>query len=66
MKIDQKDIVIVGGGTAGVYFGWLMAKKGFSVIIIEKDSREKVAERLDVIHLLYLLQTHQLVLQTLL
>jgi electron-transferring-flavoprotein dehydrogenase len=50
MKIDQKDIVIVGGGTAGVYFGWLMAKKGFSVIIIEKDSREKVAERLDVIH----------------
>jgi flavin-dependent dehydrogenase len=44
------DILIVGAGTAGSYMGWLLAKKGFSVIIIEKDKQEQVGKRLDVIH----------------
>jgi len=48
--VENYDIVIVGAGTAGTYLGWLMAKKGFSVIIIEKDKREEVGKRLDVIH----------------
>ncbi|MHA1256201.1 MAG: FAD-dependent monooxygenase, partial [Promethearchaeota archaeon] len=42
--------VIVGAGTAGVYIGWLMAKKGFSILIIDKDKKEEVGKRLDVIH----------------
>lgn len=48
--VENYDIVIVGAGTAGTYLGWLLAKKGFSVIIIEKDKREEVGKRLDVIH----------------
>jgi digeranylgeranylglycerophospholipid reductase len=48
--IEKYEIVIVGAGTAGVYIGWLMAKKGFSTLIIEKDKREEVGKRLDVIH----------------
>ena len=44
------DILIVGAGTTGIYFGWLMAKKGHSVLIIEKDAREQVGQRLEVIH----------------
>ncbi|MHA1299832.1 MAG: NAD(P)/FAD-dependent oxidoreductase [Candidatus Helarchaeota archaeon] len=49
--IEQTEILIVGAGTAGVYFGWLMAKKGYSVLIIEKDPREKVGKRLDIFHI---------------
>lgn len=48
--VEKYDVVIVGAGTAGIYIGWLMAKKGFSILIIEKDKREEVGKRLDVIH----------------
>jgi len=44
------DILIIGAGTTGVYFGWLMAKKGHTVQIIEKDARDQVAQRLEIIH----------------
>jgi flavin-dependent dehydrogenase len=44
------DVLVVGAGTTGVYFGWLMAKKGHSVLMIDKDAREKVDERLEIIH----------------
>jgi digeranylgeranylglycerophospholipid reductase len=45
------DILIIGAGTAGIYFGLQMAKKGHSVIIAEKDTRSEVGKRLDVFHL---------------
>ncbi|NVM36175.1 MAG: FAD-dependent monooxygenase [Candidatus Lokiarchaeota archaeon] len=48
--VENCDILIVGAGTAGSYLGWILAKKGFSVVIIEKDKREEVGKRLDVIH----------------
>jgi digeranylgeranylglycerophospholipid reductase len=48
--VENYDIIIVGAGTAGTYLGWLLAKKSFSVIIIEKDKRDQVGKRLDVIH----------------
>ncbi len=48
--VEKCDILIVGAGTAGTYLGWLLAKKELSVIIIEKDKREEVGKRLDVIH----------------
>ncbi len=44
------DVLIVGAGTTGVYFGWLMAQRGHSVIIIDRDAREKVDSRLEIIH----------------
>ncbi len=44
------DVVIVGAGTAGMYLGWQLGKRGFSVAIVEKDKREEVGNRLDVIH----------------
>nr|MDO8115542.1 FAD-dependent monooxygenase [Candidatus Sigynarchaeota archaeon] len=44
------DVLVVGAGTTGMYFGWLMAKAGHSVIIIDKEEREKVAGRLEIIH----------------
>ncbi|MFW9929010.1 MAG: NAD(P)/FAD-dependent oxidoreductase [Candidatus Thorarchaeota archaeon] len=48
--VEKADILIVGAGTAGSYMGWLLAKEGFSVVIIEKDRKEEVGKRLDVIH----------------
>ncbi len=48
--VEKCEVLIVGAGTAGTYLGWLLAKNGFSVIIIEKDKREEVGKRLDVIH----------------
>jgi len=44
------DMLIVGAGTTGIYLGWLMAIKGHSVLIVEKDAREQVGQRLEVIH----------------
>lgn len=48
--VENCDVLIVGAGTAGTYLGWLLAKKRYSVVIIEKDKREEVGKRLDVIH----------------
>ena len=49
--VDEYDVVIIGAGTAGVYFGWLMAKKSHSVLIIEKDAREDIGKRLEIFHI---------------
>ncbi len=48
--VEKCDILVVGAGTAGMYLSWLLTKKGYSVVTIEKDEREKVGKRLDVIH----------------
>jgi digeranylgeranylglycerophospholipid reductase len=47
---ENYDVIVVGAGTAGTYISWLLAKKGNSVILVEKDEREQVGKRLDVIH----------------
>jgi len=47
---ENYDVVIVGAGTAGTYLAWLLGKLGNSVLLIDKDSRDKVGNRLDIIH----------------
>lgn len=44
------DVVIVGACTAGTYFAGLLAKRGLNVLVIDKDSEENLAKRLDIIH----------------
>lgn len=48
--IENIDVLIIGAGTAGTYLGWILTKKIHSVVIIEKDKREEVGKRLDIIH----------------
>ncbi len=45
------DIVIVGASTAGSYFARRMAEKGFSVLLLDKDSREKLSPSYDIFHM---------------
>ena len=44
------DVVIVGACTAGTYFAGLLAKRGLKVLVIDRDSKENLAKRLDIIH----------------
>jgi len=48
--IKKCDVLVVGAATTGIYFGWIMAKKGHSVLIIDKEAPEQVGQRLEVIH----------------
>jgi flavin-dependent dehydrogenase len=52
MNLNQKyDIIIVGAGPVGIYLGSLLAKKSHSVMIVEKDSRDKTGSKMDQFHL---------------
>lgn len=44
------DVIIVGACTAGTYFADLLAKRGLQVLVIDRDSEEELAKRLDIIH----------------
>ena len=44
------DVIIVGACTAGTYFSGLLAKKGLNVLVIDRDSEENLAKRLDIVH----------------
>ena len=47
---ENYDVVIVGAGTAGTYLAWLLGKQNHRVLLIDKDDREQVGNRLDIIH----------------
>ena len=45
------DIVVVGASTAGSYFARKMAEKGYSVLMIDKSSRDKISPEYDIFHM---------------
>ncbi len=49
----QYDVVIVGACTAGTYFANLLGKANLKVLVIDKDTEENLAKRLDIIHFTY-------------
>lgn len=44
------DIVIIGAATSGAYFARKMASRGYSVIMLEALSEEKLGTRMDIFH----------------
>ena len=46
----EYDVIIVGACTAGTYFANLLAKEGVKVLVIDRDTEEILAKRLDIIH----------------
>ena len=45
------DVIIVGAGPVGVYFGMKIAEKKHSVLIIEQASKENTGSKMDQFHL---------------
>lgn len=46
----QTDIIVVGAGTAGSYFSWKMAEKGYSVKVVEQKKKGTLGEHIDIFH----------------
>ena len=49
--MEKFDVVIVGASTAGSFFARRMAEKGFSVLVIDKNSRDKISPEYDIFHM---------------
>lgn len=49
--MKKYDVIIVGASTAGSYFARRMAEKGFSVLLLDKDSRDKLSPAYDIFHM---------------
>lgn len=45
------DIVIIGAATSGAYFAKKMVSKGYSVIMLEALTKEKLGTRMDIFHM---------------
>ena len=48
---DFYDVVIVGASSAGAYFARKMAERGFSVLVLEKETPETLSREYDVFHM---------------
>ncbi len=48
---EECDVLVVGAGTAGCYFAREVARRGHSVILLERDERNQVGKRLDIFHI---------------
>ena len=49
--MNNTDIIIVGAGPVGIYFGWQLARKNHSVLIVECHSRDDCGSKMDQFHL---------------
>lgn len=49
--MEQYDVLIVGAATSGAYFAHEMAKRGYRVKVIEKQSYEDFGRKYDIFHI---------------
>ncbi|MDR2090747.1 MAG: FAD-dependent monooxygenase [Clostridiales bacterium] len=47
---ENYDVLVVGAGTAGIYFAREMASKGYSVCVIDAMPAKKLGEKLPIFH----------------
>ena len=50
-NIRKYDVIVVGASTTGSWFGNEMAKRGFKVLMLEKQERENVSRNYDIFHM---------------
>lgn len=43
--VYRYDVVVIGAGVAGLNTSWVLAKKGYSVALVESKPREKIGDR---------------------
>lgn len=51
LKMKKTDVAIIGAATSGAYLAKLLSEKGISVTVIEKDAKEKVGSKYDIMHI---------------
>lgn len=49
--MEQYDVLVVGAATSGAYFAHEMAKRGYRVKVIEKQSFENFGRKYDIFHI---------------
>ncbi len=49
--MENYDVLIVGASTSGCWFAYQMAKRGHSVLVVEKELPEKVSRAYDIFHM---------------
>ena len=50
-NVKKYDVIVVGASTTGSWFGNEMAKRGFKVLMLEKQLRENVSRNYDIFHM---------------
>jgi flavin-dependent dehydrogenase len=48
---ESYDVLVIGAGSAGAFFGKRMAEQGYSVLIADKSSEENLGSRLEIFHI---------------
>ncbi|MDR1867840.1 MAG: NAD(P)/FAD-dependent oxidoreductase [Treponema sp.] len=48
---NTTDILIIGGGPAGMYFAYLMAKQGYHVIVCDSSPEKSIGASYDIVHI---------------
>ncbi len=51
MKAENYDILIAGASTTGAWFAREMAKRGFNVLVIEKEKADDISRDYDIFHM---------------
>lgn len=49
--MEKYDIIVIGASTTGAWFARQMAKRGHSVLVIEKNEKENVSREYDIFHM---------------
>ena len=50
-KHYSADIIVVGAGTAGCFFAWRMAERGYQVLVLEKKSLSELGRAIEIFHM---------------
>lgn len=50
-KTFSADIIVVGGGTAGSFFAWRMAQRGYQVLVFEKQKLSNLGKGIEIFHM---------------
>ncbi|HEY9593176.1 MAG TPA: FAD-dependent oxidoreductase [Spirochaetia bacterium] len=45
------DVVVVGGGNAGCYFAWQVAREGYSVLVLEAGDLATRGAHIEILHM---------------
>ncbi len=51
IKINNYDVIIIGGSTTGSWFAKQMAERNHSVLLLEKEQRDNVSRQYDIVHM---------------